>query len=87
MPVSLLHVLHMCLHCHVILFNCCHILVLLFRVKYLYRKIHVQHHVLEGDLNVFGTADMHLVEAFFLTMSYYALYLTVGTAMVSAVCS
>eukprot|EP00877_Chromochloris_zofingiensis_P014839 jgi/Chrzof1/9609/Cz04g09170.t1 len=51
------------------------------RVKYLYRKIHVQHHVLEGDLNVFGTADMHLVEAFFLTMSYYALYLTVGTAM------
>jgi sterol desaturase/sphingolipid hydroxylase (fatty acid hydroxylase superfamily) len=37
----------------------------------LYRRIHAQHHVSEGDLTVFGTADMHLVEAFALTMGFY----------------
>lgn len=41
------------------------------RVKVLYRRIHAQHHVSEGDLTVFGTADMHLLEAFALTMGFY----------------
>jgi hypothetical protein len=56
-----------------------------FRVKVLYRTIHVQHHVSEGDLNVFGTADMHLVEAFFLTMGFYGALLALWSWMVSGV--
>ena len=43
----------------------------------------MQHHVSEGDLNVFGTADMHLVEAFFLTMGFYGALLAFWTWMVS----
>jgi hypothetical protein len=43
------------------------------RYKVLYRKIHAQHHAHEADLTVFGTAHMHMVEAFGLTMSFYGL--------------
>jgi len=39
------------------------------QVKYLYRRIHIQHHDHPyGDLHVFQTADMHWIEAFSLTM-------------------
>ncbi|KAI8476128.1 MAG: hypothetical protein J3K34DRAFT_516802 [Monoraphidium minutum] len=41
-------------------------------VKFLYRRIHAQHHNhLFADLHVFQTADMHFVEAFALTMGFY----------------
>jgi sterol desaturase/sphingolipid hydroxylase (fatty acid hydroxylase superfamily) len=42
------------------------------KVKYLYSKIHSQHpgHP-DADLTIFGTADMHFVEAFFLFMGFY----------------
>lgn len=36
--------------------------------KTAYRAIHYRHHRLEGDLTLYGTADMHPLEAFLLTM-------------------
>lgn len=49
---------------------------ILHKVKPLFRTIHYIHHKREGDLNVFNTAEMHLVEAFVLVFGFYGVLLS-----------